>query len=548
MYIEQPEEKKKLAQRIIAKFDKMKSNRSMWETHWQECMDYIIPRKNDVITSKQPGDKRGNQLFDTTAITANHLLSGALHGMLTNPSIRFFDLVLEESNIEVDEDANEWLQDTADKMFTTLQNTNFQTEIHEIYTDLGAVGTAALYMGEHDDRVIHFAARAMKEIFIDENNLGQIDTVYRNFSWTPKQIVQEFGEENCPELICKAYQSGSCDKFEIIHAVEPWEIYEAQEQEGEGKDKKIFKFKSCYVLKEAGAILSEGGFREFPYAVPRWTKTSGEIYGRGPGMDMLADIKMVNVMMETVIKGAQKTVDPPLMVADDGVIGKVRLTPGGLTVVRPTTDVPIRPLISDARIDFGYQAVEDVRKRIRAGFYGDLFQLREGPQMTATEVNTIAEQQMRLMGPILGRQHFELLRPLIDREFGIMLRRGLLSAPPKSLQGKKFDVRYSSLLAKAQRMSEGQNLARAIGVAAPVIQAIPSTLDNLDGDKALKYVMDVYGVPQRLMKKTAEVEKTRKARAEAQQQMAQEAQQMQQADIASKVMPGAAQLMQAGKK
>ena len=541
MYLEQqPDKIKNLCKRLIARFEEMKGSRTTWESHWQECMEYIIPRKEDVTSESLPGDKK-TDLFDSTAISANQLLAGTLHGMLTNPSVRFFDLVSGDPKQLGNEDYNRWLQEVADAMFAVLNNSNFQTEIHEIYIDLGAIGTASLYMGEDEKNVIHFSARPIKEIFIKENNLGLIDIVYRCFKWDARQIVQEFGEEKTPKLIYEMYEKGDTKKFEIIHAVEPSEDLEYDSE----IKKHVFPYKSCYILKEECYLLNEGGFKEFPYAVPRWTKTTGEEYGRGPGMDVLSDIKMVNKMMETVIKGAQMTVTPPMMVADDGVVGKVRLTPAGITIIRPFSgnEVPIRPLITDARIDFGYQAVDDVRRRIKAGFYADQLQMSSGPQKTATEVMQFAEQQLRFMGPILGRQHFEFLSPVIKRLFGIMTRKKLISPPPAGIPG--FDVRYSSLIARAQRMGEGQNLTRAISVVAPIGQIDPKIFDLLNGDAALRYIFDIYGIPAKIMNDNRTVQESRKAREQAQQKMMKEQQAAQQADIASKTMPGMAQVIQA---
>jgi hypothetical protein len=543
MQIVQSDADRKECESYIERFGRLAEERTNWENHWQDCMDYIVPRKNDVISSRPAGDKRGAELFDTTAIMSNQLLSSALHSMLTNPATRFFDLLLAAVDEEIDDDAKKWLQDVSDRMFQILNNSNFQTEVHEIYIDLGSIGTACLWMGDDEDKVVHFAARPMKEIYVDENNLGLIDTVYRKFSWKPRQMVQEFGEDKLPPELLKCYREGSDKPWEILHCVHPMSD---AEYEARGK---IHKYKSVYLLKECSAFLSKDkAFHEFPYAVPRWTKTSGEKYGRGPGMDMLPDIRMVNKMMETTLKGAQKTVDPPMMVADDGVIGKVRLTPGGLTVVRPMSDVPIRPLIVDARIDFGFQAIERIRSAIRAGFFVDQLQLNEGPQMTATEVNQRTEEKLRLMGPVLGRQHFEFLRVVIDRLFGIMKRKGLLPEAPRSIQGKALDVRYSSLVARAQRMSEGQNLTRAITVAAPIINADPKALDNLDSDQAFQYVMDIYGIPRKIIRGSRQVKEIRDARAQAEQQMVQQQQQQAEAEMVSKVAPGVAQLQQAAQK
>lgn len=532
---EKKDKDRPIIERILKRHDRMALERSNFENLWQECMDHIVPRKGDIQTTRTPGDKRGHELFDSTAIMANNNFAGGLHSMLTNPTTRFFDLVMGDPEFDDDNQVKGWLQDVADKMWLVFQNSNFQTEVHEVYLDLGAIGTACLYIAEHDETVVHFSARAMKEIFIEENNLGRVDIVHRSFSWKPRQIVQEFGIDKVPSFVKKEFEKGTDDPWKIIHAVEPKDM----------DDDSMFSFKSVYVLQEQKIILSEGGFREFPYAVPRFTKTSGEIYGRGPGMDMLPDIKMVNKMMETTLKGAQKTVDPPMMVSDESVIGRVRLIPGGLTLVRPMSEAPIRPLIVDARIDFGYQAVEDVRKRIRSGFYFDQLQLAQGPQMTATEVVQRTEESLRLMGPVLGRQYFEKLKVIVERVFGIMNRKGMFGEAPPQIQGRNFDVRYSSLIARVQRMNEGQNLSRAIGVAAPLFQIFPEIKDNLNGDKALKYVLDIYGVPQKLLNNERNIKEIRDGRAQAQAKLAQEESAKAQADVASKMAGGAAQLQQA---
>jgi hypothetical protein len=434
----------------------------------------------------------------------------------------------------------DWLQDTADRMFKVLNNTNFQTEIHEIYIDLGAIGTATLFMGEHADRVLHFSARNIKEIFIDEDSEGVVCCVDRKFEWTAAQIIDEFGVENCPDVIIKKFNEGDKTPFGVIHCTYPTLSSDPQYN--------VFKYKGAYILQEPACILKYTNFPEFPYAVPRWSKTSGEQYGRSPGMDMLPDIKMVNKMMETTLKGAQKTVDPPLMVNDDGVIGRVRLTPGGLTIVRPfssTGEAPIKPLITDARIDFGEKLIAGIQAQIRTGFYADLFQLPHIDRQTGVEAQIREQDQMRLMGPIVGRQHFELLRVLVERVFGVMNRRRLLLQPPRQLAGKKFGVQYSSLLARAQRSQDAATFMQAISAVSPLVTAKPATLDNLDEDKAFQYFMNLYGIPRKVFRTDQDIQKLRSGRAAAQQQAAQEAQQAHQADVTSKVGPALAQVVTA---
>lgn len=517
------------ANRIVNRWASLDTDATNWKTHWQECYENIVPRKEDVISSRMPGDQRNDDLYDTTAILANEMLASALHGMLTNPETKFFDIVFNDQRIMEMQEVIDWCQDVSDKMYRALNNTNFQTEIYEIYIDLGSIGTSCLYMGEHEENLVHFSARAMKEVRIDENNLGIIDTVYRNFKWSATQIISEFGEKACPVDVLRAANNNSMDKFEVIHAVEPTNS-EAQKQV------KKQKFKSTYVLGDKKFILSKGGFREFPYAVPRWSKTTGEKYGRGPGMSMLPDILMINAMALTVIQGAQKTVDPPLMVQDDGVIGNVRLTPGGLTIVRPGSD-QIKPLITNANVEFGEQMLESVRNRIRAGFYVDQLQLQQGPQMTAEEVKQRTEEKLRLMGPVLGRQHFELLSPMITRLYDIMTRKKLLPPPPNAVKGAKFDVRYSSLIARAQRMAEGQNMMRALQLLEPLAKVKPQILDLLDEEKMAREVWSIYGNKHSLLLSKRELQKKRDAQQKQQQDMQQKMNEMHQAEVANKAAP-----------
>jgi hypothetical protein len=530
--------KKKRAKQMITVLGGLKSKRGTWETNWQETFDYCVPRKGTVTSTRTPGDKRGVELFDSTSIISTDLLSGALHGMLTNPASQFLEMTMLDPRDMEDEQVKDWCFETGELMFQALNNTNFQTEVHEIYLDLCSIGTASLYMGEHEENLLHFSARPIKEIYIRENNLGQVDTVYRVFMWSARQIIQEFGEKGMDEWVLEKNRKGDETELEIIHCVEPRDKSDSRA--------KMFPFASAYVLTEREVIIAEGGYKEFPFAVPRWTKVTGEEYGRGPGMQMMPDIKMVNAMMETTLKGGQLTVAPPFTVQDDGVIGRVRMTPLGLTVVRPGLDSPVKPLITDARVDYGMQLIDSVRKTIKTGFYGDLFTMNDGPQKTATETNMIAEQQMKLMGPILGRQHFEFLRPVATRLFGVMYRRGRLPKVPDKIKGKQWDVRYTSLIARAQRMGEGQNFLRALSVAAPILQMAPQAADIVDPDAALRYILnDVYGVPRKVERTAGEISKTRQARAKQMQQQMQQAQEQHQASVIGQAAPGIAQLQQA---
>ena len=59
--------------------------------------------------------------------------------------------------------------------------------------------------------------------------------------------------------------------------------------------------------------------------------------------DRVGFIKMLNKMSEVTIRAAQKQVDPPLLVPDDGFMLPIRTVPGGLNFYRSGTRDRIEP-------------------------------------------------------------------------------------------------------------------------------------------------------------------------------------------------------------
>lgn len=516
--------------KIIERADKLKSDRSVWETHWSECAQYILPNKDQIIYERTPGEKRNNHLFDNTAIHAAEILAGSLHSFLTNPDRIWFELTTGVEAFDKDDEVRFYLQDTVARMIRVMNNSNFQTEVHEYYMDLVVFGTANLTIEEDDKDVVRFLSKPIGECIINENALGIVDEVYRIYKWPAHKILDEWRKQ-LPDEMVRKMERDSNDKWEIIHAVMPSRMA--------GMDGGQAYF-SRYILREKEMTLEEKGFNEFPYIVSRWSKISGEMYGRSPGMTALPEAKTVNKMVETTLKAAEMAIIPPLQLPDDGFLMPIVTKPGGLNFYRAGSQDKIEPLFTGARVDFGEQLIESHRQRIRQAFYVDQLILREGPQKTATEVMQIAEEQNRFLGPLVGRQSNEFLRPMIDRVFNIMERRELLPEPPASLEGRKVDVKYNSLIAQSQRISEGQNILRTIGALEPFITLDPTVADNLNGDMAAKKIANIYNFPQEILRTQEDIAAIRQGRQEAQEQMAQQQEQAAQADTSSKMISAVA--------
>ena len=515
---------------IRKRLDKLEADRGTWESHWQEILDYVMPRKAEITFLRSRGEKRTEVLFDSTAITANNLLAASLQGTLTSPSLPWFSLKLRDDDANKVRDVQIWLEDTARRMYAVFNESNFNTEVHEMYLDLCSVGTSAIFVEEANEGFLkgglHFNTLHISEYFIQENVKGTVDTLYRKYKMTARQAVQEFGEKNIGTKIKEALKAKPDTQFNFIHAVEPTEDYER----AIGKAKTKLPFHSCHVCFEDKMVVRTGGYNEFPYLVPRWAKATGEIFGRSPSYNALPDIKTLNKAVEIGLKAWAKAIDPPLLVTDDGVIGRVRMTPAGITVVR--SDTAIKPLQIGSNWQITDLKENQLRTAIRQAYYSDQLQLQEGPQMTATEVQVRYELMQRLLGPTLGRFQTEFLNPLIERVFGIMLRSDALTPRPSEMEGMNMDIEYVGPLARSQRMEEAIAVERLYQLAMQVVQVDPTVMDVINHEQAIRMRATLLGVPKTVLRGEDEVAEIREQRAAAQQQAQEQAMAQQQADTA----------------
>ena len=509
-----------LTKKLLTRFSRLAGQRQNWETHWQEVADYMMPRKSDVTKKRTRGDKRMELIFDSSPLQALELLAASLHGMLTNPSTPWFTLRFKDEDIDNEEEAKIWLESATDAMYTAFNRSNFQQEIFELYHDLITFGTAAMFIEEDDEDIIKFSTRHINEVFIAENDKGRIDTIFRRFKISARAAVQKFGDAVSSD-IQGIFRKDPYQEVEILHAVYPRSDFDPKK-----KDKENMPFESVYLEYKNANELSISGFKEFPFVVPRYLKASNEIYGRSPAMTALPDVKMLNEMSKTTIKAAQKQVDPPLLVPDDGFLLPVRTVPGGLNFYRSGTRDRIEPLNIGANNPLGLNMEEQRRDAIRAVFYVNQLMMQQGPQMTATEVIQRNEEKMRLLGPVLGRLQSELLKPLIDRVFAILLRNNMFVEAPEFLSGRDIEIEYVSPLAKAQKSSELQSIMRAIEILGSLANVSP-VFDYVNFDNLVKHLADIVGMPQKLLKSQNQVNAERQQAQEQQQQM-QQMQQLQQ--------------------
>jgi hypothetical protein len=527
----QSQEFKNLARELKSNLSRLMEQRSTWESHWQECADFMQPRKAEITNERARGDKRNIQIFDSTAIHALELLASSLQGMLTSSANRWFSLRYKEDQLNGIDEAKEWLEDVTDKMYTAFARSNFQQEIFEAYHDLITFGTACMMIEGDEDQILRFSTRHIKELYVQENDKGFIDTVYRRFKMPAHAAVEKFGLENLSLETGKLFKKEPFEKIELVHVARPRTIYNENKL-----DKKNMPFQSIYFEFGSGHIIDIGGFKELPYVVPRYLKASTEIYGRSPAMNALPDCKVLNKMVETAMKAAAKQVDPPLLVPDDSMLSPIRMSAGSLNYYRSGSRDRIEPLNIGQATTVTLNAENQRRDAIQKTFHIDQLMISSQRSMTATEVIQRNEEKMRILGPALSRLQSELLQPMILRVFNIMLRNKLFLVAPEVLSNQEIDIEYVSPMALAQRSQELQSLIRGLELFGQVGQIAP-VQDYIDENGLVKQIINLLGLPAKMIKSDAQVQQVREQRAAAQAQQAQMMQAMQEAQMAKDAAP-----------
>lgn len=520
---------------LVKRFRTLQTQRVTWEDHWQQIADYIVPRKADVVKSRSPGDKRQELVFDGTAIHAAELMAASLHGMLTNASVPWFSLRYIGRELNEEDEAKEWLESVEEQMYVYMARSNFQEQVHELYSDLVTFGTAVMFAeADEGDEGLRFSTRHIAECYLSEDPRGRVDTVYRKYKVTARAAAAMFGEENLTRRMARIVKEDPYEEIELLHIVMPRDERDVTKNDASNKP-----FASIHVDPDEKVILGESGYDEFPYMVPRYLKASFERgYGRSPSMTALADTKMVNKMAEVEIRASQLQIHPPLQVPDDGFVLPVRTTPGGLNFYRAGTRDRIEPLNIGANNPISQQQQEVRRQMIRSAFYVDQLLLGQGPTMTATEVIQRTEEKMRLLGPVLGRLQAELLQPLISRVYNLLVRQKVFAPAPESIQNRNIEIEYVSPLAKAQRSGDMNSVVQVIEFMGPLLQIDPSVADFLDVDGLARHVIKVTGLPATAVRGQAEIIELREQRAQMQAQQAQMQQMQMMAESAGAAAPG----------
>ena len=498
----------------------LRSERESFMPHWRDLSDYVMPRRaRYTIAERNKGDRRNKKIIDSTATLAmRNLMAGMMSG-LTSPARPWFSLTTPDPSLGEFGPVKTWLDDVTKRMRTIFLKSNLYNALPLLYCDQGLFGTSAMAVLEDDQDVIRCYSFPIGSYCLAQSHRHTVDTFVREYAMTVRQLVQRFGLENCSRSVQDQYNNGNYETWiDVAHMIHPNEEYNPEKLAAKYK-----RFSSCYWelgSDEEGKFLDESGFDEFPVMAPRWNLTGEDVYGHSPGMDALGDVQQLQAMQRRMIQSIDKMVNPPMVAPTSMQNKKASLLPGDITYVDTTQGSTgfkpaheIRMPLQELSVLIG-----ETQNRVKRCFYEDLFLMlanSDRRQITAREIEERHEEKLLMLGPVLERQNEDLLDPLIDRTFAIMMRRGEVPAPPAEIAGQELKVEYISIMAQAQKMVATSGLERFVGFVGNLASAKPEIADKLDFDQVVDEYSDMLGVPPKIVRPDEEVAKIREGRAQA---------------------------------
>ena len=367
------------------------NEREIWLTRWKTAMRYTVPTDDSDLST----------LFDATASDAVDNLAASMYSLLTPPESLWINLVRESDLSPNAEIATNMLR-------AHLNDSNFYTTIHQCYLDLIIMGTACLFMAENpigSDSAFSFTAIPMTDIALLPN------AVFHTTSLPACDILERYPNIVLPKKLQETIKNNPETPIRLVQSLIGTDFTAWIDVGGDLENN----------------IVARGTFETNPYIIFRWATISGELYGRGPVLRALPDIKTVNKVVELVLKNATIAVSGIWQADDDGVINlsNINLTPGAI-IPKAVGSSGLTPLASGADFDVSQIVLRDLRERIRHTLLADRLGLLSDKEMTATEILARNSDMVRILGATYGRLLNEFIKPMCERGLQILSRRGLI--------------------------------------------------------------------------------------------------------------------------
>lgn len=505
-----------LATRLIQRHQEMLTDRAASEARWRKIVRYVLPQEAEGWGVDPDGPVTSPTVDDTARECLDNLVAGLDELMFRRDPYEVVprdDSVAERGGYPV-----EWADYATHVLNKALEHprSQFTTSRQLTLRSAAGLGHGCLFATEKPGQHLVFKAEPASEVVVAESADGIVDTRFRAYEMTVRQVVDRWRDRASPQTRSKMDRSPG-DKICILHAVYP------RNEVSPSLHRTRMPWASVYIETGTKTLLDEGGFLEFPFVVPRWDRMgSGTPYGWCPAATVLDEILRVNAMGRSNLRAGQNISDPEVYLPNGMFRGAPGRRPGAVhyydsTGLGPNPEVKQWP--TAAQLPVALEMEHDRRNAIREAYFYYLLQPPESPNMTATEWIGRRQQMARRMGAPVGRLEQEMADPLGKRAFGLLVRAGAIALPEQGSLAD-YEVRFRSVMSQSKRLAVAESIQRTLEGAALAAQFDPTSAMVVDVEESMREFAQAFGSPIKVLHSRDAVAQRREAEARKQQMAA----------------------------
>ena len=504
------------AEAILKNFEYLKDERKRFEAIWQDCEKKVAPVLREWEDEKPDAPYTiPKRITNKPTNYLNTCITG-IAGYAMSPNIKWFKLSLQDPRLLEVSGVAQWLESCERILRRVFERCGlYRLGLH--WLELSAIyGQSVILIEEthNSDAPLRYFVPEMHELFLDDDETGNTENVYRCYWSNIENVVNHYGIKAMHENIRKRveeYQNnkghapGADMNMKLLHAV--YLRRTGKPDYGEVAQNK--KWASVVIDVANKHIIKESGYDDFPYAVFFWEK-AGKPYGISPTMKAINDIAIYQQAYATLMTVAEYSANPAKNVPET-LRGRENFQPGGFNYFR-------NPEQMASQIDVGtnypitVQFVETLTQSIKEWYNVDFFlMLRQqtGLQnMTATAVAAMQGEQVALLAALVSNLYSGLDK-VIQRTFDILAKKQLLPPMPPALKmmGGALKTDYLGVLAQAQKAAyEFMGVTDVLDISARFAQlaeAVPEygeALSWIKPDVVYKKAIESRGAPMELLR------------------------------------------------
>lgn len=490
-------------------YSRLENDRWTFLSRSRECakvtLPFLIPPLGHGPQNALPTPYQG-----IGARGVNNLASKLMLGLLP-PNSPFFKLTIDEPSLNqagMDDFRTEIdiaLGNAERVLMDELETTNLRPVAFEVFRHLIVSGNGLLFIPIDG---LEFKFYSLEDYVVDRDPYGHLTAIVTKECVSPQQLSEE---------IVQAVEA----QAQQISRDKTVDVYTAVVKDGE-------KFKVWQEI--SGVVLpdSEGEYEKdnLPYLALRWNHVSGESYGRGMVEEYLGDLLSLEGLSRAIVEGAAAAAKVLFLVNPNGITRARTLaeSPNGAIRDGNANDVTVLQMQKYNDFRVALETMNQIRDRLGYAFLLNTAIQRQGERVTATEIRMMAQELEDALGGVYSALSQEFQLPLVSVVMNRMQKQRRFPRLPKN-------VVKPLIITGVQALGRGQDLLRLDTFISGLVQSLgPEAMRYLNVREYLERRAVALGVDTRGLVKTD-------------QELQQEQQQAQQAEMMNKLGPSAIQGM-----